>query len=107
MAQPEIVFALYRPHEGKAAELEALLRRHVPVLRELELVTDRPPILCSAADGTYLEIFEWADEDAADRAHHLPAVAQVWEGIGQLADLKKLSDLAEVHRPFAHFKTVW
>ena len=43
--KPEIVFALYRPHEGKDAELRELIKKHMPTLRRLELVTDRIPIL--------------------------------------------------------------
>ena len=53
--KPEVVFALYRPHAGKDAELRRLIAQHLPVLRRLELVTDRPAILVRAQDGTYVE----------------------------------------------------
>ena len=101
------MIALHRPKEGQSDALEALLRRHTPVLRELELVTDRPAIVARAQDGTYLEIFEWRNSEAAERAHDLPAVAAVWEGLGQVADFARLADLGEITRPFAHFATVW
>lgn len=107
MSQGEIVICVYRPREGKAEALEAMLQRHVPTLRRLELATDRPAILARAEDGSYVEIFEWADGEAADRAHHLPAVAEVWEGIGQLADVLPITALPGVQRPFVHFKSVW
>ena len=107
MSSPEMVFALYRPHEGKAEALEAILKRHVPVLQSLDLATSRPSFLGRAGDGTYVEVFEWSDAEAARRAHDLPAVAEVWEAIGQVADLRMLSDLEEIRRPFPHFQTVW
>lgn len=104
--KPEIVIALYRPHPGKEAELRALIARHVPTLRRLELVTDRPPVLCRAADGTYMEIFEWATAEAADQAHHHPEVAKLWEPMGRIADFATLESLEEVSRPFPHFEPV-
>ncbi len=107
MGKPEMVFALYRPHAGKDAELEEVLKRHVPTLKSLELATDRPSFVARAGDGTYVEVFEWADGEAARRAHDLPAVAAVWEAIGQVADLRTLADLEETRRPFPHFQTVW
>ena len=107
MGKPEMVFALYRAHAGKDAELEEVLKRHVPTLKSLELATDRPSFVARAGDGTYVEVFEWADGEAARRAHDLPAVAAVWEAIGQVADLRTLADLEETRRPFPHFQTVW
>ena len=106
MSKPEVVFALYRPHAGKAEALETILARHVPVLRELGLVTERPVVLARAADGTYFEVFEWRDAEAAEQAHDLPAVAEIWDAIGEVADFKTLADLDEARRPFPHFRTV-
>ena len=70
--KPEIVFALYRPHEGKDAELRELIKKHIPTLRRLELVTDRAPILVKSKNGTYIEIFEWKSAESADQAHQHP-----------------------------------
>ena len=103
---PEIVIALYRPHEGKDAELRELIDTHIPTLRRLELVTDRPPILAKAKDGTYMEIFEWATAEAAGQAHQHPEVAGVWEAMGQVADLPVLNSLEEAKAHFPHFQPV-
>lgn len=104
MSDPEIVFALYRPHPGKADELRKIVRDHVPALQRLELATPRAPIACAAQDGTIIEIFEWADGEAADRAHEHPEVAMIWEKIGAVADFSTLDDLPESKRPFSHFR---
>jgi hypothetical protein len=44
----KIVFALYRPHAGKGAELLQAVAMHYPVLRKLELITDRTPVIARA-----------------------------------------------------------
>lgn len=103
---PEIVFALYRPHPGKADQLMSIVRDHVPALQRLELATQRAPIACAAQDGTIVEIFEWADGEAAGRAHHHPEVAAIWERMGAIADFATLADLPEAKQPFAHFSPV-
>ena len=100
---PEIVIAMYKPHEGKDIELRALIRKHVPKLRRLELITDRPALLAQAQNGTYLEIFEWRE---VGRAHEHPEVARIWEAMELVADLVSLSSLDEAKRSFPHFKPV-
>jgi hypothetical protein len=103
---PEVVFALYRPHAGKDAELRTLIRQHIPALRELELITDRAPLLVRSQDGTYIEIFEWRTSDAARIAHEHPAVARIWEAMGQIADFPALEGLSESSGRFPHFEPV-
>jgi quinol monooxygenase YgiN len=102
----EIVFALYRPHPGREAELRKILARHVPTLRRLEMATDREPIVVKSKNGTLVEIFEWATSDAAEKAHHHPEVAKVWEAIGKIADMPVLDSLEEAKQRFPHFEPV-
>jgi hypothetical protein len=104
--KPEVVFALYRAHEGKDAELEKIIAQHVPTLRRLELITDRPVILVKSKNGTYIEIFEWRTAESAGLAHHHPEVAKVWEAMGKIADLPKLDSLEEIKEQFPHFKPI-
>lgn len=99
----EMVIAMYRPHEGKDADLRALIREHVPTLRRLSLITERPAMLLLARDGTYLEIFEWANVGAA---HDHPEVAKIWEAMELVADFVALSDLDEAGSSFPHFRPV-
>jgi hypothetical protein len=104
--KPEVVFALYRPHAGKDAELRRLLTQHLPTLRRLELITDRPAILVRAKDGTYVEIFEWRTADSAGLAHQHPEVAKLWEAMGQVSDFPSIDSLAEAKERFPHFEPV-
>lgn len=102
----QIVFALYRPHAGQDEALRRLIARHIPALRRLELVTDRPSILARASDGTYVEIFEWVSEAAARTAHDHPDIAEIWDAMELIADFAALASLAEAQRPFTHFEPV-
>lgn len=103
---PEIVFCAYRPREGKADELLALVKQHLPTLRRLELATDRPAICCRAADGTIIEVFEWATADSARLAHEHPEVARIWEAMGEVAELPPPGEVAEMGKTFPHFAPV-
>ncbi|MDE0442111.1 MAG: hypothetical protein OXL38_14305 [Gammaproteobacteria bacterium] len=80
---PQIVIALYKPHEGKDADLRALIDQHVPTLRKLELITDRPALLARSRK-----------------------VARIWEAMEQVADLPSLDSLKEASRTFPHFEPV-
>ncbi len=102
----QIVCALYKAKLGKEAELESLIQKHVPVLRDLELITNRPRLTLKSRDGTYIEIIEWVDAEAAEKAHEHPAVAQVWEAMGVISEFKKLGDLPESQKSFSHFAVV-
>jgi hypothetical protein len=102
----QIVFALYRPHAGKDAALRGLIARHIPALRRARLVTDRPAVLARAADGTYVEVFEWVSETAAREAHGHPDIAEIWDGMEAIADFTTLAALTESQRAFTHFEPV-
>jgi hypothetical protein len=101
----EIVIAVYRAREGREAELEGLLARHLPTLRARGLVTERPGLLMrSRRDGTYLEVFEWKDGRAAHAAHGDPVVGPLWEAMGKVCDFLPLAELRESTQPFPHFE---
>jgi hypothetical protein len=103
---PQIAFALYRPHEGKDAELRELIAHHIPTLRRLELITDRAPILVKTKNRTYIEIFEWRTSESAYAAHHHPEVAKVWEAMGKVADFPTLETLDESKKQFPNFDPI-
>ena len=99
-----IVIAAYSPREGREKDLQALIREHVPTLRRLRLATDRPVIAMRAGDGTVLEIFEWASQAAIEAAHAEPAVLELWERFGELAEYRILAELTEIQQMFAEFE---
>ncbi|MBY6037662.1 hypothetical protein KUV80_13410 [Fictibacillus nanhaiensis] len=98
-----ITMALYRPHEGKEAQLNEILTNHVTTLEAEDLITSREPIRAQASDGTVLEIFEWKSEQAKDAAHESPAVMKIWNEIMEVAEIKSLSSLSEANHPFPNF----
>jgi quinol monooxygenase YgiN len=102
----QIVIAVYRPHAGKEQKLLDLVRDHVPRLRRIQLVTDRAPIIMRAANGTVLEVFEWASTEAIERAHQHPAVQAMWVEFEAVCGYEPLSSLEESNELFPNFMPV-
>jgi len=98
-----VVIVAYRPKPGREADLLALVRSHVPALRRLDLVTNRPAQAMRARDGSILELFEWAD-GALDVAHGHPEVLSLWERFAAVCDYVPLRDLGETGDLFAQFE---
>lgn len=101
----EIVIAVYRPREGKEAELLACLREHVATLRDRGLVTAREEIVArSRRDGTIVEIFEWKSPEAVQHAHSDPVVSVIWRRLSECAEYATLGSLRESADIFPHFE---
>lgn len=103
MSKPQVVMAIYRPKDGKNSDLEALVKKHFPVLKEYGLTTEQPPFIGRSLDGSTIEIFEWASAEAAKRAHDHPAVAKIWEAMAMVCEFGRLVQLPESSKPFPHF----
>lgn len=101
-----MVIAIYKPDAGQEDALLALAARHEDVLRTEELVTDRPFTLLQADDGTFLELFEWINEDAANNAHANERVSGLWQTMGEVASFPPGKDLPAFEQSFSHFKIV-
>ncbi len=101
--RPRAVIACYRAKPGQEDALDALVRSHVPELRRLGLATDRAPYSLRAADGTHVEVFEWASAEAIARAHDMPEVHAMWAAFGAACTYVKVSDLDEAKNLFAEF----
>jgi hypothetical protein len=100
------VSVAYRPKPGKERELLAAVQKHLDVLSSEGLVTDRPPHVMRAADGTVLEVFAWSSADAIARAHSSPAVGSLWGEFGEPCDYVRLATLPEAQKMFAEFDSV-
>jgi hypothetical protein len=99
-----IVIVAYKPKPGKDAELQALAREHVGILRDEGLATDRAPIVMTAADGTVVEVFEWASKDAINRAHTNPRLLELWQRYGAVCDYVPVGTVAEAGQLFSEFE---
>jgi hypothetical protein len=101
-----LAIATYKPKQGKENELMKLVATHLPTLRELGLVTDKPSYLAKSSDGSIIEIFEWASGDAINTAHQHPSVAEIWNKMGLVADFFPISSLPESESPFTGFEII-
>jgi hypothetical protein len=100
-----MVIVAYRPKSGQAQELEALVREHVPCLRALGLVTERPAQAMRAKDGTIVEVFEWV-QGAIEAAHNSSRVAELWARFANACDYVPLGELPEAEAMFAEFEPI-
>lgn len=103
-AAPEatVVVVAYKPKPGKEAELLQLTREHVPLLRAEGLATDRPVVAARAADGTVVEVFEWA-AGGVEKAHSNPTVLALWKRYADACEIVPLATLGESSSMFASF----
>jgi hypothetical protein len=102
-----VAIALYRPKPGRARELEEILADHVPALRREGLATGRPVLLLrSAVDDTYLEIFEWISAQAPAQADGNEQVMAMRRRIAEIAEVRRLADLAEAGEHLPRFEAV-
>ncbi|MEQ9317564.1 MAG: antibiotic biosynthesis monooxygenase [Polyangiaceae bacterium] len=106
VAAPRIVIASYRPKAGKDAELLALVKEHVPLLRVEGLATYREPVICRADDGTVVEVFEWVSAQAIAAAHDNARVQEMWGRFARVSEYVKLGELPEAKELFAELEPV-
>jgi hypothetical protein len=99
-----LVIVAYRPLPGRSEELLALMREHVPILRDEGLATDRPPYLMRAKDGTLVEVFEWQSSEAITFAHRNPTVRAMWQRYQKVSEYVPLANIAECADMFAEFE---
>jgi hypothetical protein len=102
MYGPMIATVAYGPKPAGAAALLEPTRRHVPLLREEGLATERAAIACAAADGILVEVFEWSAGDIK-RAHQNARVADMWAEYAAVCDYVPLKAVDETGELFAGF----
>jgi len=86
--------------------LLAAVEKHWRVLAAENLVSERPPYVMRAMDGTVVEVFEWLSSSAIERAHKNPAVHALWAEFGAACDYIPLGSLAEAQEMFAEFEAL-
>lgn len=98
-----IVLVGYKPRPGKESELEALMKTHLPILREEGLVSDRKPIVMHSENGTIIEVFEWKSKEAIESAHTNLKVQEMWQAYSFVCDYVPLSEVPEISSIFSEF----
>lgn len=104
--KPVTVICQYRAKAGEEAKFEQLLAKHWTTLRDVGLATERAVSIYrgrpssepagSVAERTYVEIFEWVDDQASEVAHQTPEVMALWEPMGACCE----------HLDFPHFDAI-
>lgn len=104
MAAIAVIYAV-RPRPGCKDEIRSLFDRHVPALRDAELITERPPILLwSPKDEVFIESFEWRSAEHARRAESTPEILAIWSEFANLGEFVPLACLRETAKTFSHFE---
>jgi len=98
------VICVYKPRRGKGAALRRVLQKHLRVLWREGLAAKRKPYLMRAANGAYIEVFEWRSEKAIERAHGNPAILAMWREFEACCTYESLSTLKESRQMFASFE---
>ena len=101
-----IVFAVYRPHEGKEGQLLELVQEHMPILKSQRLITDRKPVVMQSKDKATIEVFEWQSAEAIALAHQNPVVQELWTRFSAVCDYDKPSNVSEFHNIFSEFEPI-
>ena len=93
--KPEIVFAVYKPHQNKENKLKKLIFKHIPILKSNKFITDREPILVQSKNGIYIEIFEWKSNEAVEEAHKNPEIQKLWDEMEKVCDFTNLKSIKQ------------
>lgn len=100
------VIVAYKPKADKRQQLMDAVHEHLKVLRQQQLVTERPAYIMQAGDGSVVEVFEWQSAEAINKAHSNPAVQALWAKFGAACDYIPLASLAECQQMFAEFDSI-
>jgi hypothetical protein len=89
--QPIDVLCIYRVKKGKEGDFKKLLKKHGPALKKAGLTGSAAPKIWMAQahrePGTvFVEMMQWKDEEASNKAHQMPEVMAVWEPMDNLTE---------------------
>jgi len=101
--EERIVIVAYKPKAGKAEALRQLMREHLSILKQQQLVTDRASIMMEAKDGTIIEVFEWKSKSAIEQAHTNPEVLKMWEKYADACEYIPVGQVEETANLFSQF----
>ncbi len=101
-----IVIVGYKPLEGKKTELKELSKSHWKTLHDLELVTDRKPIIMETENGTVIEVFGWKSKKTMEEAHSNPKVLEMWKDYSKVCEYIPIGTIKETEKLFSEFTPI-
>jgi hypothetical protein len=96
------VLVIYRLKKGAETQFRPLLAKHWPVLNNLGLVTQETPKFWRTHDHeneekiSFIETFEWKNEEAPGVAQQTPEVMRTWEAMGSSIEKLEIMHLEPV-----------
>lgn len=100
------VIVAYTPKLGQEDALLAAVQRHLAVLREEKLISDRAPYVLRSASGAVVEVFQWRSAEAIRAAHGNAAVQALWAEFAAACEYTPLAQLPEARQLFAEFEPI-
>lgn len=107
---PQFVIATYEVAEQNQQEFISLLHETEKVMRDEQLITSKTISRMSSIMNPkiIIEVFEWVDSEAFDRAQKNPAVLNMW---GKYENLWErggfgMNEVPESNQPWSQFKSI-
>ncbi len=101
-----IVIVGYKPLKNKEEELKNLSKAHWKILHDLNLVTDRKPIIMQAENGTVIEVFGWKSKKTMEEAHSNPNVLKMWGEYSKVCEYIPIGKIREAGNLFSEFTPI-
>jgi len=86
MTKKRLAMCVWRPHYGREHNLVALLGHQLARLRELDLVTNREPVVGRTDNDEVVVILEWVSSEAIATAETDPGIVRIMRHVVALAD---------------------
>lgn len=100
------VIVAYTPKPNQEENLLAAVKKHLRVLQDEQLVTEKPAYIMRSENGNIVEVFEWRSAAAIEAAHINPNVQALWAEFEAACEYTPLANLPESQQIFAEFETV-
>jgi len=101
-----VAIGAYRVHEGREELFLEALRRDIVIMRDEGLISDWPAMILRAGADVFLQVVEWADEDAPARSSDNERVMAIWTKKRTLAEYLSLSQVPGADRLFPSFEEI-
>ncbi len=101
-----IAIGAYRVNPGHEERFLEALRQDIATMRDEGLISDWPAMILKAGTDVYLQLVEWADDDAPGRSSENERVMAVWTQKRTHSDYLSLSEVPGADRLFPSFEEV-
>ncbi len=101
-----IAIGAYRVHAGHEELFLEALRQDLVTMRDEGLISDWPAMILKAGTDVYLQVVEWADDDAPARSSENERVMAIWTQKRTHSDYLSLAQVPGADRLFPSFEEI-